>query len=626
MANIFNAAEYLAKYPALADYGYNESNAWDHFVQYGAGELRTPNAELDGKVTAESVLAYANGNPELAEHFGITVPATELSAQQTADLVLHYVQYGNAEDRANKLVDFEGGDDTDGDLSELESALASYQDAAKDKAAVLEEAREVLELDEDEDVEAALSGAVEKAVTELSSVVEVDGEGIFDPEVFKNASAKGQAQIIKGAELELQGRVDIAQASVNSVKGLNGKANAFNSAVTAYEKAAKTAADNYTAFAKAQAAAVAQSNVQVNLEGANKADDNFKLKVTEGKGTPLEVFKVKDGKLVKGDGYAKAQKAIANFAELEAATQKVFGNIKALDDAKKKVLDSLVAVTLAEKSSYITKKVEEEGDGGSKVEVDVVVDWKEIADIKWKKESGGSITFEVFDKNGEKLATDDAEAVAKALGEAENALNFASIDTAGEIQVDDVTLVPSDYELIDDEAATEDVAPKATALVEAKANQAAFQEALAKYNEVKALVDANEAADDAIDAAVEALEALGYELADDTGSEGNDLFVFLEQAVTVYDFGTEGDDVFYFGGEFSFVVLEDGEDAVKDRVGDKDVLEIFAQQDGDNVVLYVETNEVGGNATNGADLIKVELVGVNVADLQFNDGFLTLGA
>lgn len=613
MANIFNAAEYLAKYPALADYGYNESNAWDHFVQYGAGELRTPNAELDGKVTAESVLAYANGNPELAEHFGITVPATELSAQQTADLVLHYVQYGNAEDRANKLVDFEGGDDTDGDLSELESALASYQDAAKDKAAVLEEAREVLELDEDEDVEEALDSAVEKAVETLSSVVKVDGEGIFDPKVFDNASAKGQAQIIKGAELELQGRVDIAQASVNSVKGLNGKANAFNSAVTAYEKAAKTAADNYTAFAKAKAAAEAQSDVaEITLTGADDAA-NFKLTLGADASAPV-VFEVKDGKLVKGDDYAKAQKAIANFAELEAATQKVFGNIKALDDAEKKVLGSLVAVTLAEKS---IEGVDADG-------------WKEIADIKWKKEND-VITFEVLDKDG-----DDVDAVAGALGDAANALNFASIDntataTAGQIQVDeDTKLVPSDYKLIDDEVATatalQTVAPKATALVEAKANQAAFQEALAKYNEVKALVDANEAADDAIDAAVEALEALGYELADDAGSEGNDLFVFLEQEVTVYDFGTEGDDVFYFGGEFSFVVLEDGEDAVKDRVGDKDVLEIFAQQDGDNVVLYVETNEVGGNATNDADLIKVELVGVNVADLQFNDGFLTLGA
>ena len=602
MANIFNAAEYLAKYPALADYGYNESNAWDHFVQYGAGELRTPNAELDGKVTAESVLAYANGNPELAEYFGITVPATELSAQQTADLVLHYVQYGNAEDRANKLVDFEGGDDTDGDLSELESAF-SYQDAAKDKAAVLEEAREVLELDEDEDVEAALSGAVEKAVTELSNVVKDDnGKGIFDPKVFDNASAKGQAQIIKGAELELQGRVDIAQASVNSVKGLSDKANAFNSAVTAYEKAAKTAADNYTAFAKAKAAAEAQSDVEeITLTGADDAA-NFKLTLGADDSAPV-VFEVKDGKLVKGAGYADAKKAIANFAELEAATQKVFGNIKALADAEKKVLETLAAVALAENATED--------------------DWKDIASITVKEGEDGSFEYVAKDKEGEEV--DDFDM----LNDAVEALKFASIDTAttaGQIQDGNGKPVTSKYELIDDADALQDVAPKATDLVEAKANQAAFQEALAKYNEVKALVDANDAADDAIDAAVEALEALGYELADDTGSEGNDLFVFLEQAVTVYDFGTEGDDVFYFGGEFSFVVLEDGEDAVKDRVGDKDVLEIFAQQDGDNVVLYVETNEVGGNATNDADLIKVELVGVNVADLQFNDGFLTLGA
>lgn len=67
----FDPAYYLKQYPALADYGYNEANAQQHFVQYGAAELRLPSAEFEGKLTESSVFNYYEQNPELADALGI---------------------------------------------------------------------------------------------------------------------------------------------------------------------------------------------------------------------------------------------------------------------------------------------------------------------------------------------------------------------------------------------------------------------------------------------------------------------------------------------------------------------------------------------------------------------------
>lgn len=194
-------------------------------------------------------------------------------------------------------------------------------------------------------------------------------------------------------------------------------------------------------------------------------------------------------------------------------------------------------------------------------------------------------------------------------------------------------------------SAAESSANAVTALDKAQKAIKAFDEAVEAYNTAKELqADLKQATDDvtaADKAVIEAEEAFadlgavlivaeegvakGAVFDEDDEEQLADLFVFSETLTKVEAF--DGDDEFYFGQDkgYSFKQV----DAAKNiKVSaDASVFEIFAVQEGANTVLYVEKEAFAGNssvapATN-TDLVKVELVGVNAEDLQFNDGFLT---
>lgn len=87
---------------------------------------------------------------------------------------------------------------------------------------------------------------------------------------------------------------------------------------------------------------------------------------------------------------------------------------------------------------------------------------------------------------------------------------------------------------------------------------------------------------------------------DRAGTEDGDIFLFSESegdAFTISGFGEEGQDNLFFGGNYSLVSLaEQGEAGLEitDRVGDNDTLEIFWNQDGDNLQLFVEAEAAAG--------------------------------
>lgn len=59
-------------------------------------------------------------------------------------------------------------------------------------------------------------------------------------------------------------------------------------------------------------------------------------------------------------------------------------------------------------------------------------------------------------------------------------------------------------------------------------------------------------------------------------------------------------------------------------VGELDVLEIFAQQTEDGVTLYVENESFDGSSVHGLQgMAELQLVGVSLDSLQFNNGFLS---
>ena len=151
----------------------------------------------------------------------------------------------------------------------------------------------------------------------------------------------------------------------------------------------------------------------------------------------------------------------------------------------------------------------------------------------------------------------------------------------------------------------------------------ALPEAIEAYEDAVAAEEAFAELTDAVLAAAADLTANDYELidlaADDTAvaSDLTDLFFTsdLEAGDEASVIGADGGDTIYIGTDF----VVGGED---DKVG---VLELFMEQDGDDVIVTIETETYAYSTATTADEIVITLVGVDVDDLSFANGVLTVG-
>ncbi len=170
--------------------------------------------------------------------------------------------------------------------------------------------------------------------------------------------------------------------------------------------------------------------------------------------------------------------------------------------------------------------------------------------------------------------------------------------------------------------------PDSDALLAARGVEAELNEAISDYQAVATLAADLAALQSDVKDAADAIEELGYELAEVTngaaGTDADDLFVYADAELDISGFGLEGNDLLFIGEGFSEVRVETGDDAVSDRLGASSELEIFFQQEGNNALIFVEQEAFGGNATNDNDLVKITLAGVNIDDLQFENGYVSV--
>lgn len=137
-----------------------------------------------------------------------------------------------------------------------------------------------------------------------------------------------------------------------------------------------------------------------------------------------------------------------------------------------------------------------------------------------------------------------------------------------------------------------------------------------------------EALDQAVTEAVTALEDAGYVVIDFAegafATENADLFIFTEtkgQTVTITGFGQQNTDYIYFGDGHTPAQLPEDK-TIEDRVGDAATLEILWEQDGADLILYVEADPEAGRDLNTNELTTICLVGVDAADMAFDYGLL----
>lgn len=183
-------------------------------------------------------------------------------------------------------------------------------------------------------------------------------------------------------------------------------------------------------------------------------------------------------------------------------------------------------------------------------------------------------------------------------------------------------------------AETAEAADLADDVYEAQIAVNEFNTLVEEFLNARELSGSLKAADAAIEAADAALTdsvedgGLGVNLLE--GAENfttkNDVYLFNAEHGTedLTNFGQTGEDKIFFGSGYKLVALGADED-MGDAVGDVSALEIFWDQQGSNLVLWVEEETFAGNGSTEADTVKITLTGVPSEDIAFVDGFLISG-
>ncbi|QQN75457.1 hypothetical protein [Croceicoccus sp. YJ47] len=152
------------------------------------------------------------------------------------------------------------------------------------------------------------------------------------------------------------------------------------------------------------------------------------------------------------------------------------------------------------------------------------------------------------------------------------------------------------------------------------------------------LADTLDDLQDDVSDAIDAIEDLGFEApqtVDDmsltSGTAENDIFVLATGdgtgSATIDDFGAEGDDVLFIGGNTYTVVNIDADvDVSNTDVGNVGVLEVFVQQDGDNTIMYFEDETFSGSASNNSfQGFTLTLNDVDASNVSFDStGYISL--
>lgn len=173
--------------------------------------------------------------------------------------------------------------------------------------------------------------------------------------------------------------------------------------------------------------------------------------------------------------------------------------------------------------------------------------------------------------------------------------------------------------------------PRGDALVEAQGEveealeaQKALLDAIAARDEAEGDLAQLKQLEDAVVAAEKALEDMDVELVTLTeevvavaATAGDDFFVAADANASIYNFGLQGEDKIFIGGDYT---LNTG--ALK--TGDDGALEVFFIQNGLNTDVYLETKAYGSSEAGIAEVV-ITLAGVTATDLSLTeDGFVTV--
>jgi hypothetical protein len=369
-------------------------------------------------------------------------------------------------------------------------------------------------------------------------------------------------------------------AAQTAVAGVTGLTNAIAAATSAEEAALEAATD-------AQIALVNQSAAQQSLTVRNTANftiatDADSITFTPKTGTPTQVVvaELKDGVWSIPTGVTAAN--YPGLTEVVAAQNAVIATTIEAAEAQENAIFAQVEVEFRDRST----------DG---------TDALKLIPFTSGEVTVGSSGVPTIANIRDELAALRTDPVANA---------DAIDDFLGAI----------DTFLAENDAARADLIVTREAAVKVASDRIAdLTKDLSALDTAKALATELKGLNDALDVTIADFDAADYvEPSMITGAKfgttGSDIFVFADTSATISSFGRSGDDVLYVGTGYS---LNEG----KLTAGVNTTLEVFFAQKGANAEITIETKAYGSES---GDVEVITLTGVNVTDLNFDNGIITL--
>lgn len=645
------------------------------WVDYLSGNLET----LDQLSPEEFVAEFINlattdeAQPEAQLQANVAALAAVEAAATSEDVTLAELKVA-----ADSTV--EDGGEAPSDLTEalatLQSAEQTYADYLTNDVATAEVFAEYV-ADNNVDVEDA--DAVATALGNFygtgTGTTGTDVVGLLNDEiddvtasVDTTRSDAYNTAIIEEERAENTEELTAAQEAVDEVGGLSAAVSAYNSTQTSFQEAIdaklETAADLSGQFARVD-------TLDNSTTGTQKTVANYPTSAAEIKalvdaeavaavvedGSNAALIEINaEGELVVAD----RAKEFDGMNQLLAAVQADFGAIEAKDAAEATFQSAIADVLDAENEDGIDVTLDDDTSGGTvNVEQGTATTGADTLYVNGagdlflvKVAADNNDVYKVTDISIDALTAKDAVTEVTVTIDPDNAFatgvsdidlgngytavsgaQSATVQATGE-EVADVTGL---YYTAADGEATATLAADASLsdrLSTAITAEEEFEAAVQTYLNAKALVDQEDELDTAVTEAREAIEndeddgGLGVTLLDlgDNLTTGDDLVLFEDAkgtTETIANFGASGEDSIFFGSDFELVALGDGE--ITDRVGASDQLEVFWAQDGNDLMLYVESDAEAGRDTDVANVTTIELTGVSFDDIDFAGGFLSAG-
>lgn len=149
-----------------------------------------------------------------------------------------------------------------------------------------------------------------------------------------------------------------------------------------------------------------------------------------------------------------------------------------------------------------------------------------------------------------------------------------------------------------------------------------LQKAIDLSKSVAVLDAKNDSLIAAHDKAVADVKALDVNLVDDAatqvGTAADDLFVVAGHDAVINNFALNGADKLFIGTNYAA-----GTGDFLKHEGNANALEVFFVQNGADTKVVIENKAFASNATNPTDITTITLTGVKVADVHFENGFVS---